>query len=341
MPTINKGSDYFGVLTYTGDGAASKTIVDTNAVSFTPDFVWVKGRSGATDHALYDAVRGTTKQLESNTTTAETTETTGLTGFVNGGFTVGNLAQMNTSGATYVAWCWKANGAGSSNTSGSITSTVSVNTTAGFSVVTYTGNGATGATVGHGLGVAPKMVIVKQRSGAEAWVVGHQNLTGWNYIVNLNSTAAQFIPSTQCLGTPTSTNIVVGPNASTNSNTATYVAYCWAAIAGYSAFTSYTGNGSADGPFIFLGFRPKFIMLKKSSDVSNWTIFDTSMNPYNVSSTRLYPNLSNAQDTNLTVVDILSNGFKFRDSNDQWNTNGGTYIVAAWAENPFKNSLAR
>ncbi len=142
MPTINKGSDYFGVLTYTGDGAASKTIVDTNAVSFTPDFVWVKGRSGATDHALYDAVRGTTKQLESNTTTAETTETTGLTGFVNGGFTVGNLAQMNTSGATYVAWCWKANGAGSSNTSGSITSTVSVNTTAGFSIVTYTGTGS-------------------------------------------------------------------------------------------------------------------------------------------------------------------------------------------------------
>jgi len=344
MPTINKGSDYFGVLTYTGDGAASKTIVDTNAVSFTPDFVWVKGRSGATDHALYDAVRGTTKQLESNTTTAETTETTGLTGFVNGGFTVGNLAQMNTSGATYVAWCWKANGAGSSNTSGSITSTVSVNTTAGFSVVTYTGNGATGATVGHGLGVAPKMVIVKQRSSTEAWVVGHQNLTGWNYIVNLNSTAAQFIPSTQCLGTPTSTNIVVGPNASTNSNTATYVAYCWAEIAGFSRFGSYTGNGSADGPFIYTGFRPKFIMRKQTSnngDVGGWIMFDASRDTYNVSTNRLLANASNAEATPGNNIDILSNGWKERNSDGYSNASGQTYIYMAFAENPFKNSNAR
>ncbi len=343
MPTINKGSDYFGVLTYTGDGAASKTIVDTNAVSFTPDFVWIKGRSGTTDHALYDAVRGTTKQLESNTTTAETTETTGLTSFVNGGFTVGNLAQMNTSGATYVAWCWKAGSSTVTNTSGSISAQVRANTTAGFSVVTYTGNGATGATVGHGLGVAPKMVIVKQRSSTEAWVVGHQNLTGWNYILNLNSTAAQFIPSTQCLGTPTSTNIVVGPNASTNSNTATYVAYCWAEIAGFSRFGSYTGNGSADGPFVYLGFRPKWVLIKVYSGTTDyWILFDTARNTYNLMNLSLFPNTADSDFTSTTaVIDTLSNGFKLRGTNGVLNGNGYSYIYAAFAEHPAKISNAR
>jgi hypothetical protein len=343
MPTINKGSDYFGVLTYTGDGAASKTVVDTSAVTFQPDFVWIKGRSGATDHALYDAVRGTTKDLVSNSTAAETTQSTGLTSFVNGGFTIGNLAKLNTSGATYTAWCWKANGAGSSNTNGTITSTVSVNTTAGFSVVTYTGNGTAGATVGHGLGVAPKFIIVKGRSNAVNWIV-YSEAAGTNQYLELNNTGAKQAQSSYNMfnsTAPTSSVFSLGNLSNTNGSTVTYVAYCWAEIAGFSKFGSYTGNGSTDGAFVFTNFRPKFIMLKKSSDVSNWTIFDTSMNPYNVSSTRLYPNLSNAQDTNLTVVDILSNGFKFRDSNDQWNTSGGTYVYACFAENPLKNALAR
>ncbi len=343
MPTINKGSDYFGVLTYTGDGAASKTIVDTNAVSFTPDFVWVKGRSGATDHALYDAVRGTTKQLESNTTTAETTETTGLTGFVNGGFTVGNLAQMNTSGATYVAWCWKANGAGSSNTSGSITSTVSVNATAGFSIVTYTGAGTSAGTVGHGLGVAPKLIIAKTRTNAQDWVVYHSVL-GTNQLLILNSTsAASTISNYWGSSAPTSTvfGVYTGNNIGNNNYlNIPIVAYCWAEIAGFSKFGSYTGNGSADGPFVYTGFRPKYVLLK-STGVENWFVFDSSRNTYNVTTARLYPALSNAEDTNLNTLDLLSNGFKFRDTNVAWNGSGTTYIYMAFAENPFKNANAR
>jgi hypothetical protein len=325
---------------YTGTGASLSV---TNAGAFKPDFVWVKGRSGATDHAWYDSVRGTTKQLESNTTDAETTEATGLTAFGTGGFTVGALAQMNTSAATYVGWQWQAGqGSTSSNTSGTITSTVSVNATAGFSVMTYTGNGATGATVGHGLGVAPKMVIVKQRSSTEAWVVGHQNLTGWNYILNLNSTAAQFIPSTQCLGTPTSTNIVVGPNAATNSNTATYVAYCWAEISGFSKAFSYTGNASTDGPFVFCNFSPKFVIIKRTDSTSSWFMVDTSRNTYNLTDLSLYANLSDAEGASTShCIDILSNGFKCKGVGTNINASGGTYIGMAFASNPFKNANAR
>jgi hypothetical protein len=339
-PTILQGNKYMDATLYTGTGASLSV---TNAGAFKPDFVWVKGRSGATDHAWYDSVRGTTKQLESNTTDAETTEATGLTAFGTGGFTVGALAQMNTSAATYVGWQWQAGqGSTSSNTSGTITSTVSVNATAGFSVMTYTGNGATGATVGHGLGVAPKMVIVKQRSSTEAWVVGHQNLTGWNYILNLNSTAAQFIPSTQCLGTPTSTNIVVGPNAATNSNTATYVAYCWAEISGFSKAFSYTGNASTDGPFVFCNFSPKFVIIKRTDSTSSWFMVDTSRNTYNLTDLSLYANLSDAEGASTShCIDILSNGFKCKGVGTNINASGGTYIGMAFASNPFKNANAR
>jgi hypothetical protein len=342
--TIKKGNTVMDATTYTGTGT-SRTV--TNAGSFKTDLVWVKSRNNAgTWHILADSVRGAGYQLSSNQTNAEIYDAQGV-GFASNGFTLGAdtvdaYYGWNINGDTYVGWQWQAGqGTTSSNTSGSITSTVSVNTTAGFSVVTYTGNGGTGATVGHGLGVAPKMVIVKQRSSTEAWVVGHQNLTGWNYILNLNSTAAQFIPSTQCLGTPTSTNIVVGPNASTNSNTATYVAYCWAEIAGFSKFTSYTGNGSADGPFVYCGFRPKFIMIKRTVNAGgSWAIYDTARNTYNVANLTLYPNLSSADDT-YDVLDFTSNGFKIRTSALGVNQSGDTFIVAAFAENPFKNSLAR
>ena len=342
MPTINKGSDYFGVLTYTGDGAASKTVVDTSAVSFQPDFVWVKGRSGATDHALYDSVRGTTKQLESNTTTAETTETTGLTSFVNGGFTVGNLAQMNTSGATYVAWCWKAGGSTSSNTQGAITSTVSVNTTAGFSVVTYTGNGSN-ATVGHGLGVAPKMVIIKARGAVTNWTSYHEPI-GNTAGLHLNTTGGSDVNSGFFNNTsPTSTTFAIGSGSTVNTNGGTYVAYCWAEIAGFSKFGSYTGNGSADGVFVYTGFRPAFVLFKNASAAYSWMIKDNKRaNPYNVTDGNLYPDLNAAEDTGSTAyIDLLSNGFKMRGTSSLSNGSGNTIIYAAFAENPFKNALAR
>jgi hypothetical protein len=338
MSTISKGSNHFGVLTYTGDGSASRTIVDTNAVSFQPDFVWVKGRSGATDHALYDAVRGTTKDLVSNSTAAETTQSTGLTGFVNGGFTVGNLAKMNTSGATYVAWCWKANGAGSSNTSGSITSTVSVNTTAGFSVVTFTSQASGTGTVGHGLGIKPSLIITKLRTLSANWRSYHSSL-GATKDVRLNLTDAALTTNTSWADTePTSTVFTVG---SSFAGSYTTVAYCWAEIAGYSKFGSYTGNGSADGPFIYLGFRPKFIMVKRSSTTGDWFILDTSRDSFNAEFRFLYPNLSNAEETSSVGLDGVSNGFKIRNTFANINASGSTYIYMAFAENPFKNANAR
>jgi hypothetical protein len=343
MPTINRGDDYFQVVTYTGNGSTN-TIT---GLRFQPDFVWIKGRSGATDHALYDAVRGTTKDLVSNSTAAETTQSTGLTSFNSDGFTLGALSKVNTNAATYVAWCWKANGAGSSNTSGSITSTVSVNTTAGFSIVTYTGTGAN-ATVGHGLGVAPKMIIIKGRSTAFDWAVYHASLGNTTTIL-LNSSGAALAPQSFFWQntTPTSSVIYLGSWAELNASSATQVAYCWAEIAGFSRFGSYTGNGSTDGTFVYTGFRPEFIMFKRTNDVSDWNILDTTRSPYNTSITRLWANSSNAENSSAVNydIDILSNGFKQRNTNTSTssnsNLNGSTYIFMAFAENPFKNSLAR
>ena len=336
--TIVKGNTVMDATLYTGTGASLSV---TNAGAFKPDLVWVKGRSGATDHALYDSVRGTTKQLESNTTTAETTEATGLTAFGTGGFTVGALAQMNTSAATYVAWQWQAGqGTTSSNTSGTITSTVSVSTTAGFSVVTYTGTGSN-ATVGHGLGVAPKWIIVKTRNAVDNWAVYHSS-TGATQYLQLNTTDASANSITLWNDTsPTSTVFSVGTNNDVNAGARTYVAYCWAEIAGFSKFGSYTGNGSADGPFVYLGFRPKYVMVKSSSNAAYWIIEDSTRNPSNVVNLELFPNDSLAETNASRSVDFLSNGFKLRHTDSTQNSSGWTYIYMAFAENPFKNALAR
>jgi hypothetical protein len=336
MPTINRGDDYFQAVTYTGNGSTN-TIT---GLRFQPDFVWVKGRSGATDHALYDSVRGTTKDLVSNSTAAETTQATGLTAFNSDGFTLGALAKMNTNAATYVAWCWKAGTSSSSNTSGSITSTVSVNTTAGFSVVTYTGTGAN-ATVGHGLGVAPKMIIVKNRGSAVAWAVWHTSIANTQYLV-LNTTAVATTGATWWNSTsPTSSVFSVGTSTSTNASTNTYVAYCWAEIAGFSKFGSYTGNGSTDGVFIYLGFRPEFLMIKTTSQVNEWIVVDSARATSNVIGNYLLASTSAAEDSGYTLVDFVSNGFKMRNSFGGWNGSSENIIYMAFAENPFKNANAR
>ena len=348
MPTtyaIPDGRTVMAATLYTGTGATQTINNSANGVSFQPDLVWVKGRSGATDHAWYDAVRGVQNQLESNTTTAETTETTGLTAFGSTGFTVGALAQMNTNTATYVAWQWNAGGSTVTNTDGTISAQVRANPTAGCSVVTYTGNGLTNQSVGHGLNATPGMVIIKQRDGTASWLVHHQSQpTG--YTLYLNLTNAQDSGTSQW-GTSAQTSslfyvgFVAGATGS-NVSASTYVAYCFSAVAGYSAFGSYTGNGSADGPFVFLGFRPRFVFIKMSSGVAFWRIHDTSRNPYNVADLSLYPNANYADTTAVSEYwDILSNGFKLRTSDSEHNTNGATYIYMAFAENPFKNSLAR
>jgi hypothetical protein len=328
---------YFNTVLYTGTGSS----LSVTGVGFQPDFTWIKGRSGATNHALYDAVRGVQKDLVSNATSAETTETTGLTAFGSDGFTVGALAKLNTSTATYVGWNWKANGAGVSNTAGSISSTVSANTTAGISVVTYTGTGSLG-TIGHGLGVAPAMMIIKGRSRAADWDVYHKSLGNGQYI-NLNLTGAAGSSAWLNNTSPSSTVFTVnGGTYGANFNGATTVAYCFAEVAGFSKFGSYTGNGSADGVFVYLGFRPRFIMGRDASGVDNWWIYDSARNTYNVANSFLRPNLSDAEGSNSTdVIDFLSNGFKIRGASNFLNENGNTFIYAAFAEAPFNYARAR
>jgi len=341
-PSILIGAAHMAATTYTGTGASLTVANTVNSTSFQPDLVWVKGRTaitGATDHAWYDSVRGVQKQLESNTTTAETTETTGLTAFGSTGFTVGALAQMNTITTAYIGWQWKGSGTTVSNTSGTITSTVCVNPTAGFSVLTYTGVGAT-RTIGHSLGVAPAMVITKNKSSATSWRIYHafSNATPQNYVLYFDTSAATAETAFMNNTAPTSAVFTAGTNICA---AADYVSYCFAPIAGYSAFGSYTGNGSTDGPFVFTGFRPRCVLFKSSSSVNNWQIYDTSRNTSNATTNWIYPDVANAEATSGVDIDILSNGFKPRSTNAINNGSGVTYIYAAFAESPFKNSLAR
>jgi hypothetical protein len=268
---------------------------------------------------------------------------TQLSSFNSNGYTISSGDAISDTSA--VAWQWQAGqGSTSSNTSGSITSTTSVSTTAGFSVVTYSGSNSN-STVGHGLGVAPKMIIIKRRnSGSDGWQTYHASL-GNNKLVYLDSSQAVVTGvGTWQNTTPTSTLIYLeGNNGGVCQSGGTYVAYCWAEIAGFSAFGSYTGNGSTDGPFVYTGFRPEFVLQKcTSSDARNWEIIDTSRDTFNVAYRRLFPNLTNAEDTGVNpLVDYLSNGFKMRTSNSAINGSGSTYIYMAFAENPFKISNAR
>ena len=334
---VDKGSKYFNTVLYTGTGATQSI----TGVGFQPDWVWIKGRSGATDHGLYDAVRGIQKQLESNTTTAETTETTGLTAFGTDGFTVGALAQLNTSSATYVAWNWLGANTTVSNTSGTISSTVSANTTSGFSIVSYTGNGTSGATVGHGLGVAPKMVIGRRRATIEDWIVNHTlaSATAGSYL-KLNTTNAVISGNAVVWNNtnPSSTVFTLGTDTSLNGNGSTYIAYCFAEVKGYSKFGSYTGNGSTDGTFIYTGFKPAWIMVKETGNVNSWRMLDNKRSPINVMNKPLFANLNNAEGTADHETDFVSNGFKIRSSDTNMNRSGGTYIYMAFAENPFTSS---
>lgn len=340
--TITNGAAYMAATLYTGNLTGQSITNTASNASFQPDLVWVKSRSAATDNKWTDSVRGATKALISNSTAAETTDATGVTALNSNGFTVGASTDYNNTGATYVGWQWKAGGTSSSNTNGSITSTVSSGATQGFSVVTYTGTGAN-ATVGHGLGVAPSMIICKSRSSAYNWVVYHVSL-GNTANLKLNTTDAQTTGATTSWNStsPTSTVFSLGSSLLGN-DTNPMVAYCFAAVAGFSAFGSYTGNGSADGPFVYCGFRPRFVLLKDSTNAgNNWQILDTSRDTYNVAPDIFQANLSNAESAFGTGgVDFLSNGFKIRTSSTSINTTSAVLIYACFAENPFRNALAR
>jgi hypothetical protein len=326
--TIKKGSSYMDAILYTGNGTNGRAITTGMAT----DFVWVKKRSASDNHELDDKVRGAAKRLSSNSTSAETA-ISAIASFTSTGFTVDGWGTTNENGYTYVAWSWLANGSGSTNTAGSITTTASVNTTAGFSIFTFTGTGAS-ASVGHGLGVAPKFMVFKRRDSTSDWNV-LTNAAGSNQYGFLNLTTA-FASAGE---TWTSTVINIGANFV---NGGTYVCYAWAEIAGFSKIGKYTGNGSADGPFAYLGFRPKFLLIYNTAGGDFWNLLDSSRDTYNASGLYLAPNTNGAEgDYRSTYpVDFLSNGFKVRNASFP-NANGNTFIYMAFAENPFKNSNAR
>jgi hypothetical protein len=335
-PDIADGSDYFDTLTYTGDGLTPKEI---NGLEFQPDFVWIKDRSASTDHILTDAVRGATKNLVTNNTTTENTNAQNLQSFDDDGFTIGNASQVNlSSGRNYVAWNWLAGGSGSSNTDGSATNTVTVSAspTAGFSIVTYSGQ-TSNFTWGHGLGVPPSMVIIKGRTNTSGWSVYHKSL-GATKRLQLDQTGGEETMSYFQNTEPTSTVFSVTTNGGTGANGVDYIAYCFAEVEGYSKFGSYEGNNNDDNVFIYLGFTPAFVMIKNADAVSNWIIHDTTRDTYNPSSTDLYPNTSGAEPSyEDNYMDFLSNGIKIRDTSGP-SGNSNTYIYAAFASNPFGGS---
>jgi len=341
MAQINKPSEYFNTITWTADGTSPRSFT---GVGFQPDLVWGKRRSVAADHNLYDVVRGagSDKALMSNATSEEGNASASfgyLSSLDSDGFTTTtgstNNNYWNNGTDTYVAWNWLAGGTSSENTDGSITSQVSANTTSGFSIVSYTGTGAN-ATVGHGLGSAPKMVIIKNRDdGTKSWVVGHQSIGFTKYLV-LETTNAEATNSTIFQDTnPTSTVFSLGTNTAVNQSSASTIAYCFAEKKGFSKFGSYVGNGSADGTFVYTGFKPAWLMIKRTDAISLWTMKDNKRNTYNPQDSELAANTSDAENTPSAALDFYSNGFKLKGNFGNINISGSPYIYMCFAENPL------
>ena len=343
-------SDYFNTKLWTGTGATHAI----TGVGFQPDFIWIKGRNVAYDHVLQDVARGPTYQLNSNNNAAQTNRTDEVTSFDADGFTLGSDGTegvVNNSGDTYVGWNWKAGGAASSNTVGDITSSVSVDTARGISIRTYTGLGGTGQTVGHGLGAVPQIVMCKRLDGSTAdWVSYNSNIVPSDggppedtWIILNTTGAAQSNDSDRWGGTaPTSTVFTASSGYSqSNNNGTSYVFYAFARKRGHSALGSYIGNGDANGPFVYTGFRPAFIIAKRTDTAGyDWTMMDSKRSPFNVANEWLYPNLNSVQDTN-GAVDFCSTGFKVRQTHSYWNTAGANYIYMAFAEFPIVSSNSK
>jgi len=332
---LDKPTDYFETKLYTGT-VSSQSIT---GVGFQPDWVWIKYRSDIANHHLYDSVRGVQKRLNSNTSNAEATSVNNLTSFDSDGFTIGTDNDINESGQTYASWNWLASNTTASNTDGSITSTVSANTTSGFSIVSYTGTGSN-ANIGHGLASVPKIIFVKRRNTAENWAVNIQKITNvindslWLNLTNASSTIPIWWNSTN----QTSSVFSVGTASDVNGSGDTYIAYCFAEKTGYSKFGSYTGNGSTDGPFVYTGFKPAFVIIKSSSQAeTNWVIVDNKREGYNPDNDRLFPDSNQAESTS-DVIDLLSNGFKLKSGAGSSNGPSYTHIYMAFAEAPFVTS---
>ena len=329
--TINKPSDYFNTVLYTGNGSTQSI----TGVGFQPDWTWIKERSSTSGHEVYDSTRGATKLLSPNATDVEGTNASALTSFDSDGFSVGSGGAVNENSQTYVGWNWLANGGTtSSNTDGDVTSTVQVNSTAGFSITTYTGNSSSPLAVGHGLGVAPKVVLAKHRNVSTHWRMWHQGLSGAGYYVILDLTNAQANGEPIFSGLPTSTTVGFLSDFSSTSHDVVF--YSFAEIKGFSKFGSYIGNGSTDGSFVYTGFRPAFVIWKNANDGStNWVMRDNTRNTFNPVEASLEPNNSNAEYNKSNGSDFLSNGFKIRNVDTGTNGSGNTIIYMAFAENPL------
>ena len=346
--TVKKGSEYFNTIVWSCDGTSPRAIT---GVGFQPDFIWTKPRSTADDHLLMDVIRGTGNQkwLATNSTSAEgiAFNNGNVTSLDSDGFTVGTTGgtnQLNATSRAPVAWNWKAGGSGSANTDGSISSTVSVNADAGFSIVSYTGNGTAGATIGHGLGVAPSMVIVKNRDTATDWSVWAEPVVdqyGAAYAIFLQAQSGAGSYSGVFNSTaPTSTVFSVGTSSSTNTSSDDYIAYCFSEVEGYCKIGKYTGNGNTNGRFVYTGFRPAFVMTKRIDSTGSWYMFDNTRAPFNEAEPYLLANATNVEATDLGW-DLLSNGFKHRTSYIEQNNSSGIYMYMAFAETPFKYANAR
>ena len=343
-------SDFFNTVIWSGD---SSSPINITGVGFQPDFIWGKSRNTAYAHQLYDSVRGfgNDKELNSNENIAEGAGTANQYGYLSGvvadGFTAtagsdggaDKYGYWNESGKTYVAWNWKA-GTTSGLSGGTLTPTAySFNTTSGFGIYAYTGTGAN-ATIPHGLGVAPHLVIVKHLSGASDWEVGNSSFTSWVYHAGLNLTNAESSSATCWNSTaPTSTVFSVGTNGAINGSGQTFVAYVFANVKGYSKFGSYFGNGNVDGTFVYTGFRPAWLMIKASSATGNWMMYDNKREGYNEANDRLIANTTGVEAS--SAIDILSNGFKLRSTDSYLNTSSVTYSFAAFAEFPIVSSNSK
>ena len=339
--SIDDPSKHFQAKVYTGTGSSQSITFDGNS-DMQPDLWWQINRDLARGTYVADSSRGVTKYIYTFLANAEGTASTYVTSFDTNGFTLGNGdTAVNNSGQSFITWNWKANGGTtSSNTDGSITSTVQANTTAGFSIVTWTGNGTSGATVGHGLGVKPSHIIIRNRSTSNINWTNYASNIGATKFLQLNKTTAETTATNRFNDTePTTSVFSLGDSSRSNGNTSDMIAYCFAEKQGYSKFGQYIGNGNADGPFVYTGFKPAFIMGKRTNTTGNWFIMDSAREPNNVMSRRLMANTSDAESNSTTYyTDFLSNGFKLRTNVIQSNASGSTYTFLAFAENPFVTS---
>ena len=331
MPQINKPNQYFNTKLYTGNGNSSHAIT---GVGFQPDWVWIKDRDSAVNHLLHDSIRGVTNLLVSNTTAGDDVNTNILKSFDTDGFTVGSNSASNGSSTEFASWNWLASNTTASNTDGSITSTVSANTTSGFSIVSYTGTGSV-STIGHGLGSTPACIIIRNRIDVTSWVVYHKILTGTSSLgldtTNTTNTGIGVFNNTD----PTSSVFTVGTANGTNGSGDSMIAYCFAEKKGFSKFGSYTGNGSTDGTFVYTGFKPAWIMVKRTDSTNDWMMFDNKRDSFNTAQKYLRANVSNAEGGSNDYVDFVSNGIKFRRNGLDVNGSGASYIYMCFAESPL------